>query len=305
MARWISGVMVCTLPSWLKITVPSGKQMDVFRKVSGTLVDLGLNTICETGKCPNRNECWSAGTATFLIMGNVCTRRCRFCNSDSATKGLRLDKEEPKKIAVAVKQLGLKYVVLTSVDRDDLPDQGSAHIAETINAVKTDNPQVIIEALIPDFRGDVEALETIVKTRLDVLGHNIEVVKELQTIARDPKANYEQSLSVLKNAKKINKKIITKSSLMLGLGETREHVERAMDDLIAADVDVLTIGQYLRPSKKCLPVKEYIEPKIFEELEKIGMTKGFRAVVAGPFVRSSYKAAELLTKKLIRGRSSG
>lgn len=294
--------MVCTLPAWLKISVPSGKQMEVFHDVSGTLT--GLHTICETGKCPNKNECWSAGTATFLIMGNVCTRRCGFCNTPSAVKGLPLDKEEPKKVVEAVKKLKLSYVVLTSVDRDELPDQGAEHIAETIKAVKRDNPNILVEVLIPDFRGDLKALEIVATSGLDVLDHNIEVVRELQAIARDRRANYDQSLSILKNAKKINPKLVTKSSLMLGLGETHEQIERAMDDLIAADVDILTIGQYLRPSRKCIPVKEYIKPERFEELKEIGMIKGFSGVVAGPFVRSSYKAAELY-KKTYSGRING
>ncbi|MFH1520701.1 MAG: lipoyl synthase [Candidatus Micrarchaeota archaeon] len=293
--------MVCTLPPWLKIRAPSGKQLELFNKVSDTLKINGLHTICESGKCPNRGECWSVGTATFLIMGNVCTRGCRFCNTPTAVRGLPLDKNEPKKIAAAVKNLKLKYVVITSVDRDDLPDQGSVHIAETISAIKKNSP-VVVEALIPDFRGDRTALEQVVKTDLDVLGHNIEVVKELQKIARDRRANYEQSLTVLANAKKINSKLITKSSIMVGLGETQEQIEQAMDDVLLANVDILTIGQYLRPSKICLPVKEYVTPERFLEFEKIGMKKGFGAVISGPFVRSSYKAAELIAKNLIKKR---
>lgn len=296
--------MVRTLPPWLTIRPPSGSEVELFGKVSGALRDLKLYTICETGKCPNRAECWGSGTATFLLMGDMCTRRCHFCNCGTAAKGHELESDEPKKILDAVKRLGLSYVVLTSVARDDLPDQGSNHIAATIRAIKAEMPGVAVEALIPDFRGNAEFLANIVNSGVDVLCHNIEVVKELQKKVRDYRAGYEQSLSVLANAKKIRKGMVTKSSIMLGLGETPEQVGQAMDDLRSADVDALTIGQYLQPNQKCLPVHEFITPEKFEEYRKLGMQKGFKFVVAGPFVRSSYKAAEALAVGLIKARNS-
>ena len=291
------------LPPWLRIQPPTERQIAVFRKVEGTLIDYGLHTICESGKCPNRGECWSAGTATFLLMGDVCTRACRFCGTATSAHPPALDNGEPEKLASAVNKLGLRYAVLTSVDRDDLPDQGANHIARTIRAVKEKNPGVIVEALIPDFCGNRALLETVVAAQPDVLGHNVEVVEALQAKARDARAGYEQSLRVLSNAKKISPGIVTKSSLMVGLGETREQMERAMDDLRAAEVDVLTIGQYLQPNERCLPVERFVEPAEFKQLEETGRGKGFEVVVAGPFVRSSYKAAETLTQKLLNKKT--
>lgn len=294
--------MTCALPPWLRIQPPSGEELKLFGKVSKTLSDLKLNTICETGKCPNKAECWGCGTTTFLIMGNVCTRNCRFCNSATAARGEKLDESEPQKISDAVKQLGLSYVVITSVDRDDLPDQGAEHIAATIRAIKKGNPMVLVEALIPDFRGNKALLEKVVQAKPDVLSHNIEVVKELQKTTRDARANYEQSLNVLANAKKINPSIVTKSSLMIGLGETEEQIEQAMNDLLEVGVEMLTIGQYLQPSSRCLSVKEFIAPEKFEEFRKTGLKKGFKAVVCAPFARSSYKAGELFAKQLIKDK---
>jgi lipoic acid synthetase len=218
---------------------------------------------------------------------------------------MELESGEPQKILKAVERLGLSYVVLTSVARDDLPDQGSTHIAATIRAIKAEKPGVLVEALIPDFRGNEEFLGNVVHSGVDVLCHNIEVVKELQKSVRDYRAGYGQSLTVLANAKKINPRLVTKSSIMLGLGETAEQIGEAMDDLRKANVDILTIGQYLQPNQKCLPVKEYITPEKFEEFRKTGMEKGFRFVVAGPFVRSSYKAAEAFAQGLIRNRANG
>ncbi len=295
--------MVRTLPPWLTIRPPSGDDLALFQNVSGTLKDLKLYTICETGKCPNRSECWGSGTATFLLMGDMCTRRCHFCNCGTAAKGEELQSDEPGKILQAVKRLNLSYVVLTSVARDDLPDQGSLHIAATIRAIKTDSPNVSVEALIPDFQGNEKFLANVANSGVDVLCHNIEVVKELQKSVRDYRAGYEQSLAVLSNAKKINPELVTKSSIMLGLGETAEQIGQTMDDLRKSDVDALTIGQYLQPNQKCLPVKEFITPEKFEEYKQLGMSKGFKFVVAGPFVRSSYKAAEALAVGLIKSKN--
>ncbi len=275
-------------PEWLKVKIAGGEE---FNQIRNTLHSSGLHTVCEEARCPNIAECWKSKTATFLILGSTCTRHCAFCAVQSAKKGTALDALEPKKIADAIKKFGLRYAVLTSVDRDDLPDFGALHFAECIKAANAAGAKV--EALIPDFQGNCDCLQKVVEAKPAVIGHNIEVVERLQHVARDARAGYEQSLNVLLNAKKLNKKIFTKSSIMLGLGETREEVLRAMDDLIAAWVDFLTIGQYLQPNKESLPVAEFIEPMKFSELKEIALQKGFRRVIAGPLVRSSYKAAEL------------
>ncbi|MBM3229095.1 lipoyl synthase [Candidatus Parvarchaeota archaeon] len=294
--------MESKLPPWLKIRPPTGGEIVLFQKVSSALGDLKLNTICQTGKCPNRGECWSAGTATFLLMGNTCTRRCHFCNCPTAARAESLEADEPANVVLAVRRMGLAHVVLTCVARDDLPDQGASHIAKTINAIKADRPSVTVEALIPDFRGNGQCLSQVLESGVDVLSHNIEVVRQLQKSVRDHRAGYEQSLAVLANAKRLKPQVVTKSALMLGLGETQEQISQAMDDLRGVGVDILTIGQYLRPNTKCLPVKEYVTPEKFGQLEKIGLGKGFKMVVAGPFVRSSYKAAEAFEKSLIAQR---
>ncbi|MDP2973583.1 MAG: lipoyl synthase [Candidatus Diapherotrites archaeon] len=275
-------------PEWLKVRIASGAE---FNQIRNTLRSSGLHTVCEEAKCPNIAECWKSKTATFLILGSTCTRHCAFCAVQSAKKGQALDAKEPQKIAGAIKKFGLRYAVLTSVDRDDLPDFGAAHFAECIKAAKAAGAKV--EALIPDFQGNLDCLQKIVNAKPAVIGHNIEVVERLQHTARDARASYEQSLNILRNAKKLNKKIFTKSSIMLGLGETREEVLRAMDELIAAKVDFLTLGQYLQPNKQCPPVVDFIEPKKFGELKEIALGKGFKQVVAAPLARSSYKAAEL------------
>ena len=276
-------------PEWLKVKIAGGEE---FNQIRNTLRSSGLHTVCEEALCPNIAECWESKTATFLILGSVCTRHCAFCAVQSAKKGQALDAQEPQKIAGAVKKFGLRYAVLTSVDRDDLPDFGAAHFAECIKAAKAAGAKV--EALIPDFQGNCDCLQKVVEAQPAVIGHNIEVVERLQHAARDARAGYGQSLNVLKNVKKLNKKIFTKSSIMLGLGETREEVLQAMDDLLSAGVDFLTVGQYLQPNKQCLPVVEFIEPKKFNELKEIALQKGFRRVIAGPLVRSSYKADEMV-----------
>ncbi len=275
-------------PEWLKVRIASGAE---FKQIRDTLHSFGLHTVCEEARCPNIAECWKSKTATFLILGSVCTRHCAFCAVQSAKKGELVDALEPKKIADAVKKFGLRYAVLTSVDRDDLPNFGAAHFAECIKAANAAGAKV--EALIPDFQGNIECLRAVVDAQPAVIGHNIEVVERLQHAARDARAGYGQSLNVLKNVKKLNKKIFIKSSIMLGLGETREEVLRAMDGLLSAGVDFLTLGQYLQPNKESLPVVEFVEPKKFEELKEAALQKGFKRVIAGPLVRSSYKAAEL------------
>ncbi len=272
-------------PDWLKIRPPSGERFQVLKK---TIEELKLNTVCTGASCPNIGECWSNGTATFMIMGSVCTRNCRFCSVKKDKEGEPLDPSEPERIATAAGRLGLKYVVLTSVDRDDLPDGGAGHFANCIEVLKNLNETIKIEVLIPDFQGD--GLKKIIDTNPDVLGHNIETVKELQAFIRDKRAGYSSSLEVLRRAKQLNSRLLTKSSLMLGLGETEEMVLETMDDLRLAGVDMLTIGQYLRPTMKQLEVKEYVSPEKFAYYKKRAYEKGFLSVASGPFVRSSYMA---------------
>ena len=280
-------------PHWLKVSIASGQE---FKKVRNQLHGSGLHTVCEEAKCPNIAECWNSGTATFMVLGSTCTRNCPFCAVQSSKKGKPVDKGEPQKIAQAIKKFGLRYAVLTSVDRDDLPDFGSGHFAECIRAVKEAGTRV--EALIPDFQGNLECLKKVVEAKPVVIGHNIEVVKSLQSIARDGRASYEMSLGVLKNVKKLDAEIFTKSSIMLGLGETGEETAQAMDDLLAAKADFLTLGQYLQSSKKNLPVHRFLKPEEFSQLKEIALQKGFERVESGPLVRSSYKAGDLLEGQL-------
>lgn len=281
-------------PEWFKIKPPTEK----YTGVVSTIKKHGLNTVCGESHCPNISECWSGGTATFMVMGDTCTRGCKFCNIKTARKGEVLDKEEPKKLAKALKELEMfDYVVLTSVDRDDLADEGSGHFASCIKEIKKENPDMLIEVLIPDFKGNTTFLKKIINAKPDVIAHNIETVKRLQKTVRDPRAHYEQSLSVLENVKRMDASITTKTSLMVGLGEREQEVHETMEDLRHIDVDIVTFGQYLRPSKKHLPVVEYIHPEQFEKYKEIGERLGFKFVASGPFVRSSYKAGELFVKK--------
>ena len=281
-------------PSWLKIRPASSEKYYEIRELHKKL---NLHSVCIEANCPNASECWSTGTATFMIMGDTCTRACKFCNvKTSLNPPAPLDKNEPKNLAKAISKLNLGYIVITSVDRDDLKDQGAEHFAECIKELKK-IPGLKVEVLTPDFQGKKELIEIVVEAEPDVFGHNLETVERLQKKVRDLKAGYEQSLKVLNYVKKINPEIYTKSSLMLGLGETKEEVIQSMKDLRKIKVDVLTLGQYLRPSKKHLPVKEYVLPEQFKEYEKIGKELGFKYIASGPFVRSSYKAAELFLKK--------
>lgn len=291
-------------PEWLKIRPPAG---EAYTQIKGLLRERKLHTVCEEAHCPNVAECWASGTATFMVGSDTCTRACRFCAIKTARVPPPLDPKEPYHVAESVAALGLKYVVLTSVDRDDLEDGGANHFAETIREIKRLNPKILVEALVPDFRGDLKAIQTIVDSGLDVYAHNIETVKRLQYRVRDPRANYIQSLMTLRAAKNyaIEKngpkghKLFTKSAIMLGLGEEREELTGpggAFDDLRAFDVDVLTLGQYLRPSLKHLPVEKYVSPEEFEELGQAARAKDFLYVASGPMVRSSYKAAELFLK---------
>jgi len=283
-------------PDWLKIRPPGG---EAFKQVKGLLISSGLNTVCTEAKCPNVAECWGCGTATFMICGDTCTRSCRFCSVQSSRTPDALNPEEPAKVAEAVKTLKLKYVVLTSVDRDDLTDGGAGHFAATIKEIKKINPSVIVESLVPDFSGNKNSVQTVVASYVDVYGHNIETVKALHKKVRDPRADYAQSLETLEKARKhantIGHKMYTKSGLMVGLGETNSEILEAFKDLRTVGVDLITIGQYLQPSKTKLPVERYWSPEEFKELEKQAKAAGFLHVASGPLVRSSYKASELFS----------
>ena len=286
-----------TKPEWRKVRPPSG---DNYKRLKVLSSELSLHTVCEEAHCPNIAECWGGGTATFMLLGDVCTRGCRFCAVKSGNPNKVVDELEPLKIALALKKMNLSYVVLTSVDRDDLPDGGAAHFAQTILETKKHNPSMLIEVLTPDFRGDLGAVERIVRAHPDVFAHNIETVERLQAKARDLRASYVQSLNVLKSIKEMDPSIYTKSSIMLGLGERDEEVVQSIKDLRAAGVDILAIGQYLRPSSWHLKVEEYVHPSKFEEFRKIGESFGFKFVASGPLVRTSYRAGEFFMENLIR-----
>lgn len=276
-------------PDWLRIPVRSGKDLN---QVKRTLTRLHLNTVCVEANCPNRMECFSSRTATFMILGSVCTRNCRFCN---VTPGGAdpVDPDEPARLAEAAKELGLRHVVVTSVTRDDLPDGGAAHFAAVIDRLRESVPEATVEVLIPDFQGDLAALQTVMRARPDIINHNVETVPRLYDEVR-PEADYAQSLELLKRVSDSEMGIAAKTGLMVGLGEEREEVLALFDDLIEAGCDFLTVGQYLAPSKAHYPVVEYVKPEVFEEYRKEALKKGFRFVASAPFVRSSYKAAEAL-----------
>jgi lipoic acid synthetase len=293
-------------PEWLKIRPPAGES---YQNIKSMLRERGLHTVCEEARCPNVAECWSGGTATFMLGSDICTRACRFCAVKTSRRPPPLDPNEPENVGRSVADMKLQYVVLTSVDRDDLDDQGSNHFAKTIRIIKNLNPKMVVEALVPDFRGDETCVNTIVESGVDVYAHNIETVERLQYRVRDPRAGYRQSISTLVHAKKYGEaigrsKVYTKTSIMLGLGETEAELKQAFADLRAADVDVLTLGQYLRPSMDHLPVEKYYSPEEFIALEKLAMTYGFLYVASGPMVRSSYKAAEFFIKGIIEKNRS-
>jgi lipoic acid synthetase len=253
-----------------------------------------LATVCEEAKCPNIGECWNAGTATIMLMGAVCTRACRFCAVDTGNPRGWLDAEEPGNTARTVELMGLRYVVLTSVDRDDLPDGGAAHYAACIRAVKQRTPQTAVEALTPDFQGVMKDVETVVDSGLDVFAQNVETVERLTHPVRDARAGYRQTLNVLAHAKRFRPSVLTKTSLMLGLGETGDEIRRCMDDLRGIDCDVLTLGQYLRPTANHLAIERYVTPAEFEQYREWALERGFTECVSGPLVRSSYRAERAL-----------
>ena len=286
-------------PEWLRVRPPSGEN---YVHLKGLFRSLDLHTVCEEAHCPNVWECWGGGTATIMLMGDTCTRGCHFCAVKSGNPHGILDLDEPRKVAIALSDMGLTYVVLTSVDRDDLADGGASHFAKTVREIKDRRPDLLVEALIPDFQGDLEAVRSVVDAGVDVLDHNIETVERLQAVVRDRRANYGQSLRVLRGAKGMRDGLFTKSSIMLGLGETRDEVLETMRDLREADVDIVTLGQYLRPSDWHLPVREYVPPETFDQLREAGEAMGFAYVAAGPLVRSSYRAGEFFLEKVIRDR---
>ncbi|RJO66774.1 MAG: lipoyl synthase [Myxococcales bacterium] len=287
-------------PKWIASRAPGGER---YRRVKQRLRTLDLHTVCESALCPNVAECWGGGTATIMIMGDVCTRGCRFCAVKTGNPKGALDAEEPGRVAEAVAELELDYVVLTSVDRDDLADGGAAHFAATVEAIRARLPQARIEALIPDFSGDEAALKTLVAARPDVVAHNIETVRRLTPLARDRRADYERSLEVLRAVKRLDPGRLTKSSIMAGLGETDDEIAASLADLKAAGADIVTLGQYLRPSPKHLPVARYLTPEEFQMWEEKARALGFRFVAAGPLVRSSFRAGELFVKGVLGERT--
>ena len=280
------------LPDYLKRPIASldNKKNKETKKI---LSKYGLNTVCDGARCPNKSDCYGCLTATFLIMGKTCTRNCRFCNISPA-KPLPLDKNEPKNVAKAVIEMGLQYVVITSVTRDDLPDGGAGHFMSTINEIKKLDPNIKIEILTPDFKGNENALDTIIKAHPDVFNHNVETVPSLYKIAR-PQADYEQSLKVLSYIKKNSPDILTKTGIMVGLGENEDEIIQTIKDIKSAGVDILTVGQYIRPSKEHLPVIKYYTEEEFKNFEKLALEIGLKACVSAPLARSSYKAFETYT----------
>jgi len=289
-----------TRPEWLTVGPPQGPE---FRNLKEMLSGLSLHTVCEEAHCPNVHECWGGGTATLMLMGDVCSRACRFCMVTPGKPNGFLDELEPERVALALSRMGLTYVVLTSVDRDDLPDGGAAHFARTIRLVKERVPEMLVEVLIPDFQNDLDALRTIVDSSPDVVAHNIETTLGLTPAVRDPRAGYWQSLSVLRSLKKLDRRIYTKSSIMVGLGETEEEVRQTMAHLRIAEVDFLTVGQYLRPSQRHLPVREYVSPEQFDNYRRMGEELGFKYVASGPLVRSSYRAGEFFIRSVMEHES--
>jgi lipoic acid synthetase len=332
-----------TRPDWFRVPAPPPKSAATkYTELKEGLRELKLNTVCEEAQCPNIGECWNGGTGTIMLLGDTCTRACRFCAVKTSPTPPPPDEDEPFNTAKAIAEWGLDYVVLTSVDRDDMPDGGANHFAMTVDFIKVWNPSILVECLVSDFAGDLAAVERLAESGLDVYAHNIETVERLQPFVRDKRAGYRQSLSVLKHAKVHNPKLYTKTSIMLGLGETRDEIVQTMRDLRAADVDVLTLGQYLRPSPAHLAVEDYVTPEAFAELQVIGEELGFkcapshptparpptppsppspappgapprraaergrdRYVASGPMVRSSYKAGEFFLEHMIRTERAG
>lgn len=280
-------------PKWLRAKIPSGGR---FETVKANVRERRLSTVCEESHCPNIGECWNNGTATIMVMGSVCTRACRFCAVDTGNPNGWLDHEEPSNVAESVELMGLRYIVITSVDRDDLMDGGAAHYAACVSAIKARTPEVKVEALTPDFAGVKADVALVVDSGLDVFAQNIETVERLTHPVRDPRAGYQRTLDVLAFAKQHNPKVLTKSSIMVGLGETDQEIAETMDDLRAAGVDILTLGQYMQPTRNHLAVERYVSPEQFLQYREQGLQKGFMEVASGPMVRSSYRADQVFEK---------
>jgi lipoyl synthase len=280
-------------PPWLRVRLAAGAS---FAAVRDIVREHHLSTVCEEAKCPNIGECWNAGTATIMLMGAVCTRACRFCAVDTGNPRGWLDPEEPENVARSVELMGLRYVVLTSVDRDDLADGGAAHYAAAIRAVKARNPHTAVEALTPDFAGVFEDARTVLDSGLDVFAQNVETVERLTRPVRDPRAGYGQTLGVLRAAKAYRPAVLTKTSLMLGLGETDAEIRKTMAEVRAAAVDILTLGQYLRPTPNHLPVERFVTPEEFAQYREWALGLGFLECVSGPLVRSSYRAEQAIER---------
>ncbi len=280
-------------PSWLKAKIPAGEK---YTEVRTTVREHRLATVCEESMCPNIGECWSNGTATLMLMGSVCTRACQFCAVDTGNPGGWLDAEEPENAARSVELMGLRYVVLTSVDRDDLSDGGARHYAACVKAIKARSPGTTVEALTPDFAGNLSSVNTVLDSGIEVFAQNLETVRRLTHDVRDRRAGYDQTLRVLTQAKHYRPEILTKTSLMLGLGERDDEIRETLEDLRAIDLDVVTLGQYLRPTINHLAVERYVSPKQFEQYRQWGLDAGFLEVVAGPLVRSSYRAERVFEK---------
>lgn len=278
-------------PDWLRVRVPNGAR---YQEVMDIVRGHKLHTVCAESKCPNIAECWGRGTATLMLMGSVCTRACKFCSVNTGNPKGWLDPQEPANVAEAVALMDLKYVVLTSVDRDDLPDFGAAHYAACIRAIHERMPDTAVEALTPDFQGQHELVAQVLDAGLATYAQNLETVRRLTHPVRDPRAGYERTLQVLKFAKEYAPQVVSKTSLMLGLGETDAEIEEAMDDMRAAHVDVVTLGQYMRPTKNHLPVQRFVSPQEFARYRDMALSKGFVEVVSGPLVRSSYRAEQVL-----------
>jgi lipoic acid synthetase len=286
-------------PDWIRVRPPGGERWAWIR---AQRQKLELATVCEEAQCPNVAECWGSGTATFMVMGAICTRGCRFCAVNTGRNGLPLDPDEPAKLGRTILAMGLDYIVLTSVDRDDLPDQGAAHVAACVRAVKEASPRTRVEVLFPDFRGEPALVDLVTDSGADVLAHNLETVRRLTPTVRDRRCGYDQSLRVLARVKEHDPAALTKSSLMVGVGEGPDEVRAAMEDLRAVGCDFLTVGQYLRPSAWHLAVEEYVHPDTFALYEAMGRDLGFTYVASGPLVRSSYRAGEFFLHQHLEAR---
>lgn len=283
-------------PEWLKVRLPGGPE---YTRIKGLTSRLKLATVCEQARCPNIGECWEGGTSTIMLMGEVCTRGCRFCNVKTGRPKTAPNQDEPRNVAEAVAQMGLDYVVLTSVNRDDLEDDGSGHFAETVKYLKKCAPRLHIEVLTPDFRGKHACIQKIIQAAPDVFAHNIETVERLTPKVRDPRASYKQSLEVLRQVKEESSKIFTKTSIMLGLGESDEEIMQTLKDLRENACDIVTFGQYLRPQARHLPVQKYFTPKEFDAWKEQALSMGFLYVASGPLVRSSYRAGEYFKQGIL------